>query len=120
MYQKMFSEFVNSDKESWLAQVEKDRKGKGYSELLWQVSDGLILEPYYEEKEVNYLIINDLKNFCKPEPGWLNQVVVNFSTLKTTFLQIQEAVLGGADALWISMGDYQLDDIELNTFLSEI
>jgi methylmalonyl-CoA mutase len=120
MYQMLFQEFEDSDKKIWLDRVQRDRKGKDYNDLLWAVSDKLVMEPYYDRGEFNDLVCNDLLLVGKASSEWLNQAFIDATSYEITCLQIQEAISGGADALWIKMGDARWNDAELTELAVEI
>lgn len=120
MYQKLFSDFEDSSKQAWLDQVRIERKGKDYKGLLWSVTDKLIIEPYYTGFEFNSLIINELVQSRNSKVGWLNQAFISFESVAITSLQIQEAIAGGADALWLSLGNVNLTAAELKDLLNEV
>lgn len=117
MCQKLFSDFESSDKQIWLRQVEKDRPHKEYKDVLWPVSEKLFLEPYYDKSDVNELLVSDLQKCQKADGGWLNQALINYTNSEITNFEIDEAVLGGADALWVSIGDHSLDEAQLTQLL---
>lgn len=101
-------------------QVGKERKGKDYMSLLWSVTDTLIIEPYYAEYEHNLLNLNELLLSRNSKVGWLNQTFIDFESVAVTSLQIRDAITGGADALWLSLGNVNLTLAELKELLSEV
>ena len=47
-----FRDFFPVTKEEWLSKVEKDLKGKAYTDLHWQLEEGLRVSPFYTKEEV--------------------------------------------------------------------
>lgn len=45
-------EFAAVSKEQWLNKVVKDLKGKPYSQLAWQLNDGVTVEPIYTKDDI--------------------------------------------------------------------
>lgn len=45
--QTLFDEFPSISKEEWLKKIEKDLKGKPFSDLQWQLEDNVQLDPFY-------------------------------------------------------------------------
>ena len=48
----MFEQFSPTNKDSWKNQIEKDLKGKPYSELIWHLNNELNFEPFYTKEEI--------------------------------------------------------------------
>jgi methylmalonyl-CoA mutase len=44
---RLFTEFPAITKQQWLAEIEKDLKGKAYSTLQYQTPEGITIEPFY-------------------------------------------------------------------------
>ncbi len=51
MSEEMFKEFETKTKAEWLAQAEKDLKGRGLSELNFKVSDSLEQSPFHHAED---------------------------------------------------------------------
>lgn len=51
MSNKLFTDFPTVSKETWLAKVEKDLKGKALSELEWQLEENIRLAPFYTAED---------------------------------------------------------------------
>lgn len=49
----MFNDFKSVDKITWKTQIEKDLKGKPYQELIWQLGEDIVLEPFYQQADTN-------------------------------------------------------------------
>lgn len=49
---ELFDEFPAVDKARWIAQVEKDLKGKPLSDLHWQLGEGIELAPFYHPEDL--------------------------------------------------------------------
>jgi len=50
--QNLFEDFAPATKAQWLAQIEKELKGKSYESLFWQLGDGISVEPFYTREEM--------------------------------------------------------------------
>lgn len=48
----MFQQFSPVTKTTWKAQIEKDLKGKPYEDLIWQLTQDLSIEPFYQKDEI--------------------------------------------------------------------
>ncbi len=51
--QNLFEDFAPATKAQWLAQIEKELKGKSYESLFWQLGDGISVEPFYTREEMD-------------------------------------------------------------------
>ena len=53
--ENLFSEFAPVSREDWLAKVERDLKGKPLTDLHWQLEEGVAIEPFYVDGQIEPL-----------------------------------------------------------------
>ena len=95
----MFEQFSPTNKDSWKNQIEKDLKGKPYSELIWNLNNEQSFEPFYTKEEIGQtspLASRSGNNWQIAE----QITVVDCRKANATAL---EGLLGGADALEINI-----------------
>lgn len=94
-------DFPETSYEDWIQQLEKDLKGKPWSDLQWQLGEGIIVDPFYHSD-----------NFSPQRPPLVDQrntntwkigeyIDGNDSTLANR--AIQDALEGGAEAIEIHL-----------------
>ena len=49
----LFAEFSPATKQDWLAKIEKELKGRPFEELLWQLGELGVIEPFYIKEDVS-------------------------------------------------------------------
>jgi methylmalonyl-CoA mutase len=100
-----FNEFSAPSREAWNALLEKDLKGQAWTNLQWQVADGLLLNPFYltEDQETSAALAGS-------GPGWTIGETLKVADLKIAYAQIMEALEGGVEALNLQLNRDLLPD----------
>lgn len=120
----MFSETRYAD---WLQQLEKDLKGKPWTDLQWHLGDGIVVDPFYHPDQY----FPQRLPLANEQSQWEIGEHILVAELKTANQEILAALEGGAEALelqlqqnlqteeWaILLEGVQLEYISLNLFLS--
>jgi methylmalonyl-CoA mutase len=92
----MFADFTTTDKKQWLAQIEKDLKGKPYDDIRWHLGEDFVVEPFYHQedrtvKSIGFSSNNDW-DICET-------IEVENEDYKTANRLALDALMGGANAL---------------------
>jgi methylmalonyl-CoA mutase len=115
----MFQEFESVTKAQWKSQIEKDLKGKPYQELIWQLSEKLAFEPFYQRDD---LATTHAPFAAKENNDWdICEWIEEEEDYKKANAIALNALMGGANALEfvidnrISLNEMTalLEDIEL-------
>jgi methylmalonyl-CoA mutase len=89
-----FNEFSVPSREAWISLLEKDLKGQAWTNLQWQVAEGLLINPFYlaKDQEAGAALVGS-------GPGWAIGEIVVVEDLEIAHAQIMEALEGGVEAL---------------------
>lgn len=85
--QEINKKFEAVSKEKWLAKVEKDLKGKSFSEIEWQLNNDTTFSPIYTKKDIEGFDTSALKNY---NPDWQIGEVYN---VKENYITINKQLL---------------------------
>lgn len=120
----MFSETRYAD---WLNQLEKDLKGKPWTDLQWHLGDGIVVDPFYHPDQY----FPQRLPLANGQSQWEIGEHILVAELKTANQEILAALEGGTEALelqlqqplqaedWaILLEGVQLEYISFNLFLS--
>ncbi|GHB58766.1 methylmalonyl-CoA mutase family protein [Persicitalea jodogahamensis] len=114
MESSFFAEFSKTDKMNWRRQLEKELNGRSYEDVLHQVADSVVMQPYYVaedlESNTHYL---EIQKAQKQTPGWLTIPPIAFRTPSGTNQRILRHLERGADAVWLECGDTPTAHLEL-------
>ncbi len=90
----IFSEFPGVSKAEWIEKIEKDLKGKPFSDLQWHITEGLTIDPFFTPE--------DFEAFSEPIPSkenvWLIGESISASDVTTANRILSEALNGGLNA----------------------
>ena len=121
MKSSLFSEFSPTDKNAWTQQALKDLKGKDFDKtLLWQTSEGFVLEPYYTGEDVAEDQLAALQAAQQRKLGWLTQPVVVYENERATNAKMLSLLQKGVDALTLDLRNAPLATVELMKLLNGI
>ena len=107
----MFADFTPTDKKQWLAQIEKDLKGKPFDDIRWHLGEDFTVEPFYHQedrmvKNIGFSSSNDW-NICET-------VEVENEDYKAANRLALDALMGGANALnFVISNDTSLSEMEV-------
>lgn len=123
MEQKLFTEFPEITKNDWIAQVNKDLKGKNFDDtLVWHSLENFDIQPYYAKEDLNTLPIEAIqaaqKN--KKSASWQNRPSVKYTNEKETNVLIISYLQRGADAININFSNIDLNQVDLVKLLNNI
>jgi methylmalonyl-CoA mutase len=112
----LFDDFQPISKAQWLAQIEKDLKGKSFDDLQWQMSAAISVAPFYTKEEQDFdnepFIYDNDWHICESiEPEKEDYKAANKIAL--------EALMGGADALDILISN-NTSAAEMETLLEGV
>jgi methylmalonyl-CoA mutase len=87
--------------EDWLQQLEKELKGKPWTELQWHLGEGIVLDPFYHPD----VYFPQRQALGKPAQGnqWEIGESVEVQELKATHSLILAALQGGVEAIELSI-----------------
>jgi methylmalonyl-CoA mutase len=93
---QLFNEFPPIDKETWLAKVEKDLKGKPLADLNWQLGEDIELAPFYhpDDMQEQYAPLIDGRR----DNDWQIGEYVNVDAPKAANQQLLQGLNGGVEA----------------------
>lgn len=91
-----FSEFNPTSKQEWLEKVKKDLKGKALETLDFEVEEGLVLSPFFNEGDVESYQNSGLQNFRSGD--WNIGACFDVFETKSINEQLKQALEGGVNA----------------------
>lgn len=94
----MFS-FPETRYEDWLKQLEKDLKGKPWTDLQWHLGGGIVVDPFYHPDQYFPQRLPLLDGQVRWEIG----ESIGVTNLKTAHQEIMAALEGGAEALELQL-----------------
>lgn len=111
MSEDLFAGFPYTTTAEWIAQIEKDLKGRSRSEMQWSPDGQLNIDPFVHAEDVPYST-SPIDAFGK----W--QIAESFvvNDARESNLQILDALRGGIESLQISCAD----NIDWNLLLGEV
>jgi methylmalonyl-CoA mutase len=107
----MFADFKATDKKQWLAQIEKDLKGKPFDDIRWHLGEDFTIEPFYHQedstvKSIGFSMTNDW-DICET-------IEIEKEDYKTANRLAIEALMGGANALnFVISNNTSLNEMEV-------
>lgn len=94
----LFSEFVGTTKEEWIAQVERDLKGTSYNDRFRRISlDGVSLQPLWDAGDRPDVASEPLKVI----PGWRFREEIRETNFSRANVHIHRALARGANSVSI-------------------
>jgi methylmalonyl-CoA mutase len=120
MKASLWTDFSKTDKHSWLRRAERELKGRPYEEVLFRPATSVQMEPYYTSGEVNESDLKIIQQAQKQNPGWLTIPIVTFDEAGAVNSRILQQLAGGAEGLWLSCGDHDLDTLDLTKTLFSV
>jgi len=117
----LFSDFDQKSKKDWIEGVIEDLKGADFNKLVWKVTDGFDLDPFYTAEDIyklKYLnsFHNLLLNTKDPQVGprkWLNiEKILVFNEKKSNSLA-HDALRMGADGIHFLLPENKKVNIEV-------
>lgn len=112
----LFSEFSPISKAGWIAQIEKELKGKSFADLQWQLDEEIRLDPFYHPDDQPQ---PPAPVFQKTSNDWEIGEYVFVNDFKTANQQALHALKDGVNALFFQMKHEPTID-ELKTLLDGI
>lgn len=123
MEQKLFTEFPEITKNDWIAQVNKDLKGKNFDDtLIWHSLDNFDIQPYYAKEDLVNLPIEAIQSAQKNKKTgfWQNRPSVKYTNEKETNALIISYLQRGADAISIDFSNIDLNQVDFVKLLNNI
>lgn len=120
MTSDLFPEFGPFDKKDWQKQAEKELKGKPDALPEWKTETGVQFEHYCTADDLDPERVQELQNYQKKIPGWLNMPVLDFTDARDTNSRIIAALTGGADAIFLNLADTPLSRCEFPKLLHSV
>lgn len=120
MTSDLFSEFGPFDKKDWQKQAEKELKGKPDALPEWKTETGVQFEHYCTADDLDQEKVQELQNYQKKIPGWINMPVLDFTNARDTNARIISALNSGADAIFLNLADSPLSRCEFPKLLHSI
>lgn len=101
--ENLFSTFPEVTKAEWLEKVTKDLKGRSLQELQWQITDDLLVEPFYsgEDLDKKRSTLDAAKTANEWEIG--EHFFVKPDQYRSVNQEILNALMGGAEALQLEL-----------------
>lgn len=123
MEQKLFPEFPEITKNDWIAQVNKDLKGKSFDDtLVWHSLENFDVQPYYAKEDLSNLPLEAIQAAQKNKKtaSWQNRPLVKYTSEKETNALIISYLQRGADAVNIDLSSIDLRQVDLVKLLNNI
>ena len=100
MSEPLFSDFPPASKDRWKQQAFSELRGKDFNEtLLWQTPEGLSLQPYYTDEDLENLPLAAIQAAQKQTPGWEARAEFLVEDEREANQLAREALTNGADAV---------------------
>ena len=93
----MHLDFPDTRYEEWIAQLEKDLKGKPWTDLQWQLGEDIVVDPFYHPD--NYFPQRSALSGQRSNNHWEIGEYITVIDPKTGNLELLEALDGGTEAL---------------------
>ena len=117
----ILSEFSNLSRDSWQRKLEEELKGRSLAEVSRQVTENLVMEPYYVAADLEaYPECRDIQASQRTLPGWLTLPEVVFDDPKEVNQKIRNHVQRGSDGIWLDCGSTPLSHLELTKTLHTV
>ncbi len=113
----LFKEFAELSKAEWLDKINKDLKGKPYTDLQWHIKEGLVLEPFYMAEDIAELNHSVLQTVSGND--WLIGETFVTEDIKKTNTQLLNALMNGVNAPKIIFKKY-IDKTALQQLFKDI
>lgn len=96
----LFAEFPPTSKAEWVAQVEKELRGRPFADLQWHLDDEIVLDPFYHADEWQSL---PEPLFQKKNNDWEIGEYVFVNDFQAANRQALQALAGGVNALFFQV-----------------
>lgn len=123
MEQKLFTEFPEITKNDWIAQVNKDLKGKNFDDtLIWHSLENFDIQPYYAKEDLSDLPLDAIQTAQKNKKtaSWQNRPLVKYTNERETNTLIINYLQRGADAVNIDFFNKDINQVDLVKLLNNI
>jgi methylmalonyl-CoA mutase len=120
MQASLFSEFENTDKDSWRQRVLPELEGNISKLESWEIAENFLSEPYYTRQEVDVAAVHELHKAQRHTTGWLNLPQVSFRTPDITNTEVRNALSNGANGVFLDLGTNTVLQSELTKTLHNV
>lgn len=118
--ENLFADFPPNTKSEWLARVQKDLKGRPFSDLQWHLSDSIGIDPFFHPDD-GIAAAGPLVKTDGRQNSWeIGEYISVKESLPAANQEALTALNGGAEALLFQMGDRELNENDLPLLLEEI
>ncbi len=112
--ENLFSEFEPLSIEEWKKNVEKDLKGRDFSETLtWLSPEGIEVQPYFNQELKVFSIDKEISDWDIIEP-------ITVKSIKEANKQALNALMNGATAIQFDLLGKEISSLELNELFNNI
>lgn len=123
MNQSLFSEFPEITKKDWIAQVNKDLKGKSFDDtLIWHTLENFDVQPYYSIEDLEKLPIEQIQaaQNNKNSGSWQNRPLIKYTNEKDTNSLVISYLQNGASAIIIDLCNILINQVDWPKLLNNI
>ena len=123
MSQSLFSEFPEITKNDWIAQVNKDLKGKNFDDMLvWHTLENFNVQPYYSIEDLKNLPFEQIQAAQKNKnsSSWQNRPLIKYTNEKDTNGLIISHLQKGAESVVIDLCNIQINQLNWLQLLNNI
>lgn len=123
MEQKLFAEFPEITKNDWIAQVNKDLKGKNFDEtLVWHSLENFDIQSYYSKEDLDNLPLTEIQAAQKNKKTglWQNRPSLKYTNERETNALVINYLQSGADAVNIVFSNIDINQVDLVKLLNNI
>jgi methylmalonyl-CoA mutase len=116
----LFSEFPPTSKAEWLARVQKDLKGRPFSDLQWHLSESIRIDPFFHPDD-RIKAAGPLGRTGARQNSWeVGEYISVKESLPSANQQALTALNGGAEALLFQLGAHEMAESDLQRLLEGI
>lgn len=119
-HEHLFHEFPPTAKAEWLARVQKDLKGRPFSDLQWHLSDSIRIDPFFHPDDRIEAAGPLVKTDGRQNSWEIGEYISVKDSLPAANQEALTALSGGAEALLFQMGASELNEDNLPLLLQDI
>ena len=116
----VFREFPPTTKAEWLARVQKDLKGRSFSDLQWHLSDTIRIDPFFHPDDRIEATGPLVRTGARQNSWEIGEYIPVKESLPAANQWALTALNGGAEALLFQLGERELTRADLQSLLQDI
>jgi len=118
--ENLFKDFPPTSKKEWLAKIEKDLKGRSFTDLIWHLSESTPIDPFYHPDD-KIVVTGPLIPTNSTQNNWeIGEYILIGDSFSEANQHALTALNGGAEALLFQCGAQELNDANIALLLHDI